>query len=205
MSLKHSYRLIAPVYDLAISRVLDAARRSSLASIPRTGRLDILIDGIGTGLDLPHVPTPHRYVGTDLVDAMLRRARPRTGGLECTLVRADAMALPFAADSFDIVVLHLIVAVVPHPALALAEAERVARPGAKLLVLDKFLRPERAAPLRRLLNPLTSAVATRLDVVFEDVLARVPALRKMSDRPVLASGWFRSILLEKAPSRNRSD
>jgi len=201
MGLRHSYRLIAPVYDLAIARLLDAARRTSLASVPTSGHLDVLINGIGTGLDLAHLPACHRYIGTDLVDAMLRRARPRTAGFDCALVRADAMVLPFAAESFDIVVLHLIVAVVPHPVQALAEAARVARPGAKLIVLDKFLQAERAAPLRRLLNPLASRVATRLDVVFEDALARVPALRKLNDQPVLASGWFRSILLEKDLSR----
>src|SRR5512139_511094 len=189
MSLKYSYRLIAPFYDVAISRLLNAARRTSLANIPATGRFDILIDGIGTGLDLPYLPACHRYVGSDLVGAMLRRARPRSTGLDCTLVRADSMALPFAAESFDIVVLHLIVAVVPQPAALLAEAARVARPGAKLLVLDKFLQTERAAPLRRLLNPLAARVATRLDVVFEETLARVPVLRKVRDQPVLALGW----------------
>jgi len=197
VTLKHSYRLIAPFYDRAVAAPLERARRTSLESVPRTGRLSILIDGIGTGLDLPHLPRCHRYVGTDLVGAMLERARPRTAGLDCALVRADSMALPFAVDTFDIVVLHLIVAVVAHPATALAEAARVVRPGGTLLVMDKFLHPGRSAPLRRLVSPLAARVATRLDVVFEDALAQVSCLRKRLDRPVLASGWFRSIVLEK--------
>jgi len=123
--------------------------------------------------------------------------------LDCTLVRADSMRLPFAPSSFDIVVLHLIVAVVPDPAAALAEAARVTRTGGTLLVLDKFLRPGRSAPLRRMLSPLAARLATRLDVEFEHTVAKVPGLKTVSDRPALASGWFRHIVLEKTRSDPR--
>jgi ubiquinone/menaquinone biosynthesis C-methylase UbiE len=200
MTLSISYRLIAPFYDRLVSAPLDAARRRSLALIPPSGALRILIDGIGTGLDLAYVPRAHGYVGTDLVGAMLDRARERTQTLDCTLVRADSMRLPFAASSFDVVVLHLIVAVVPDPVAALTEAARVTRAGGTLLVLDKFLRPGRIAPLRRLLSPLAARLATRLDVEFERTLAQVPALKLVSDRPALAAGWFRHIVLEKLPA-----
>ena len=46
--LSRSYQLIAPVYDLAVARALEGPRRRSLAKLPRDGRQDILIDGIGT-------------------------------------------------------------------------------------------------------------------------------------------------------------
>lgn len=195
--LSTSYRLIAPIYDLLVARALDGARQRSLARLPPTGALRILIGGAGTGLDLPYLPAAQRYVATDLVDAMLQQARPRSAGLDCRFVRADSMNLPFADASFDWVVLHLIVAVVPRPADALAQAARVVKPGGRVVVLDKFLRPGERAPLRRALNPLVSRIATRLDVVFEEVLARVPALRVISDEPALASGWFRRIELER--------
>ena len=197
MNLATSYRWIAPFYDWVVAAPFAAARRASLANIPRSGRLRILVSGVGTGLDLPHLPACHRYVGTDLVEAMLTRAAARTRGLDCELIRADSMRLPFASECFDIVVLHLIVAVVEQPAAVLAEATRVTRQGGRLLLLDKFLAHARPAPLRRLLSPLASRVATRLDVVFEDVLAQVQGLSVVSDEPAAAAGWFRRIVLSK--------
>ena len=188
------------MYDWVAAAPFAPARRASLALIPPAGDLRILIDAVGTGLDLAFLPPAHRYVGTDLVEAMLARARPRAQALDCSLVRADSMSLPFAAGSFDIVILHLIVAVVARPASVLAEAARVTRSGGTLLVLDKFVRPGQAAPLRRLLNPLSARIATRLDVVFEEVLGQVPALRLASDEPAGAAGWFRRIVLKKEPA-----
>jgi ubiquinone/menaquinone biosynthesis C-methylase UbiE len=80
----------------------------------------------------------------------------------------------------------------------LSETARVLKPGGSILILDKFLRPGQRAPMRRGLNLISRHVATRLDVVFEDVLARVSGLRVDSDQPAFAGGWFRSIRLVKA-------
>ena len=89
-------------------------------------------------------------------------------------------------------------AVVERPEAVLAEAARVTRRGGTLLVLDKFLTDARAAPLRRLLSPLAGRIATRLDVVFDDVLAEVPELSVLSNEPAAAAGWFRRIVLRKS-------
>ena len=157
----------------------------------------MLLAGIGTGLDLPHLPNQHHYVGLDLTHAMLRRALPRTGALDFTPAQGDAQRLPFADASFDSAVLHLILAVVPNPPACLGEIARTLKPGGEVLIFDKFLRPGQPAPLRRLLNPLLRRVATRLDVVFEDTLATTPTLRLLDDRPALAAGWFRFIRLQR--------
>ena len=157
----------------------------------------VLLAGIGTGLDLPHLPPQHQYLGLDLNAAMLSRALPRAGQVDFLPVRGDAQRLPFAEASFDSAVLHLILAVVPDPARCLAEVARVVRPGGTVLVFDKFLRPGQPALLRRLLNPLSRRIATRLDVVFEDILASAPRLALEHDQPALAGGWFRRICLKR--------
>lgn len=128
---------------------------------------------------------------------MLRRAMPRVGKLDFTPVQGNAQKLPFSDACFDVVVLHLILAVVPEPAHCFAEVARVLRPGGEALVFDKFLRHGQSAFLRRLANPLMRRVATRLDVIFEDLLVESPNLIVADDQPALAGGWFRMIRLRK--------
>jgi ubiquinone/menaquinone biosynthesis C-methylase UbiE len=199
LSLKHSYTLAAPFYDAFLTAATRGARKRSLAQLADLTPRDVLLLGVGTGLDLPHLPNQHRYVGLDLTAAMLTRARPRAGGLHFAPLRGDVQRLPFDDASFDGAVLHLILAVVPAPTLCLAEAVRVLKPGGQLLVFDKFLRRGETG-WKRLLNPLTRHVATRLDVVFEDVLEAVGGVRVTANDAALASGWFRLIRLEKATS-----
>jgi ubiquinone/menaquinone biosynthesis C-methylase UbiE len=112
-------------------------------------------------------------------------------------VQGDSLALPFRDASFDHAVLHLILAVVPEPAQALAETVRVVRRGGCILIFDKFLARRKRAPLRRLLSPLAARIATRLDVVLDDLLERVPGVDLVRDQPSLAGGWFRLIELKR--------
>jgi phosphatidylethanolamine/phosphatidyl-N-methylethanolamine N-methyltransferase len=196
-NLKLSYTLLSPFYDLVAGTAFTSARRASLAALPQTGHDRVLINGVGSGLDLPLLPCGHRYMGLDLTGAMLARCRRRVSGLDFAAVQGDSLALPFRDAGFDHAVLHLILAVVPDAAQALAETARVVRPGGTVLIFDKFLKPGQPALLRRLLNPLAARMVTRLDVVFEDVLSRTPGLRVMSDEPAGGGGWFRRIRLER--------
>ncbi|HNK32772.1 MAG TPA: class I SAM-dependent methyltransferase [Plasticicumulans sp.] len=197
MSLRTSYTLLAPIYDRMVAAATQAARRASLARLPADAR-QVLLVGAGTGLDFPLLPAGPQYTAIDLTPAMLDRARPRAAArpeLAIELCSGDALALDFADASFDAVILHLIVAVVPDAARALAESARVLRPGGRVLLYDKFLRPGQSAPLRRLLSPLLGRIASRTDVVLEHHLP--PTLRVLEDEASLAGGWFRRVLLER--------
>jgi len=195
--LRSSYSRVATIYDLVISGPLRAARTRSLRALPAVEAGRVLLSGIGTGLDLPLLPRLHQYTALDFNAAMLSRAKPRSTGLKVEWVLGDSMALPFSDAQFDHVVLHLILAIVPQPALCLSEAARVLKPGGTIILLDKFLRPKQQAWLRRALNPLMRRLVTRLDVVFEEVLREVPQLQAISDEPLLARGWIRGIKLQK--------
>ena len=194
-SLQRAYALWAPIYDSAVRSFSAPLRQRSLSNIPQ-GPCRVLVDGIGTGLDIPYLPAACEAIGIDLTHSMLHRAR--RSSRHFSLVQADAEALPFPDGCFDVIVMHLILAVVPHAGLALAEASRVLQPGGRVLILDKFLRPGERAFWRRLLAPLSGPIATHTDLVFEDLLTQCPELRCRSDTPAAVGGWFRLIVLEKS-------
>lgn len=197
MSLRDSYTLLAPVYDALVSRASLPARRASLAAVPADGRQRILLSGVGTGLDLPLLPTCHSYVGLDLTRAMLNRARRRKDNLDIAWLQGDSQMLPFKDAAFDHAVLHLILAVVPDSVRALRETARVVKPGGGIFILDKFLRTGQRALLRQIINPLARRIATRTDVVFEAILSQVSGLALAYDEPAAFGGWFRRIRLTR--------
>ncbi|HHJ34535.1 MAG TPA: class I SAM-dependent methyltransferase [Gammaproteobacteria bacterium] len=202
MALRHSYTLLAPVYDTIVTGPLDACRIKSLARVTDSKDKKILINGIGSGLDIPHLPGDAIYTGTDITPAMLARAEnrardPANKSLNIDLQIADSQALPFKDNHFDHIIMHLILAVVPRPELALQEACRVLKPGGKIYIFDKFIKPGQLALARRLLSLFLQHIATRTDVVFEHVLKTCPQLELIRDEPALAKGWFRLIELEK--------
>ncbi len=77
-------------------------------------------------------------VHTDINEAMLRRGRDRLidEGLVLPTVICDAEALPFAAGGFDLVSVAFGLRNMTHKDRALAEMNRVLRPGGRLLVLE---------------------------------------------------------------------
>ncbi len=200
MALKHSYTLLAPIYDTLVSGPIDPLREKNLSRLGDITNKNILINGIGSGLDIPYLPAGATYTGTDITPAMLKRAEQRAKdySFDIDLQIADSQKLPFKNKSFDIVVMHLILAVVPNPVLALQEASRVLKPGGKIFIFDKFLKPGQLALGRRLLSFFIRHIATRTDVVFEEVLNTCPELELINDEPALAKGWFRLIELGKS-------
>ncbi|HEB86386.1 MAG TPA: class I SAM-dependent methyltransferase [Gammaproteobacteria bacterium] len=202
MSLKHSYTFLAPIYDYLVEPAFADLRRKNLSHLKHAENKDILLTGIGTGLDIPWLPQGPRYTGIDLTPAMLARARKQTADRnDIELEVGDAMQLPFDNERFDAIIMHLILAVVPDSLRALQEAQRVLRPGGRILILDKFLRPGQWALSRRLLSIFLRHIATRTDVVFEPLLAQCPQLTLIRDEPALAKGWFRYIELHKETGR----
>ena len=199
MTLRYTYTLFAPIYDAFVAPFTARARRDSLRRLREGPHADVLLVGVGSGLDLPLLPQGPRYTGIDLTPAMLARARRKAAALnlDIQLDQGDARRLPYGDATFDAVVLHLILAVTPHPERVLAETARVLRRGGRALILDKFLRPGQTAPLRRLVSPVLGLLATRTDVVFEEALVQTRGLEVISDQPALAGGWFRHIELRK--------
>ncbi len=72
---------------------------------------------------------PRSVHGIDPSQAQLDYARARPTLQAADLRIGDAMALPFAEDSFDVAVMPLVIFFVPDPRKGVAEMVRVVRPG----------------------------------------------------------------------------
>jgi len=113
-------------------QLLDALKDVSLGAV-----LDI---GTGTGR-MAEVFADHaqRITALDKNVEMLRFARAKLQHLpagKVDLVQGDFADLPFAAASFDTVILHQVLHFAQDPAVPLAEAARVAKTGGRIAIVD---------------------------------------------------------------------
>ena len=106
-----------------------------VAALP--GVADVLEVAAGTGVVTRRLaaslPPGVAIVATDLNAPMLAQAEAIGTARPVTWRTADAMALPFADASFDVVACQFGVMFFPDKARAFAEARRVLRPGGTLL------------------------------------------------------------------------
>ncbi len=72
---------------------------------------------------------PAAVQGIDPSESQLAFARARPASRVAQFRQGDAMALPFAGDTFDAAVMPLVIFFVPDPAKGVAEMARVVRPG----------------------------------------------------------------------------
>ena len=136
---------IAPRYDL-LNRLLSFGidrrwrKRTVKEVVDETG-LQVLDLCCGTGdLALAFHRAGARVTGADFALPMLPLAREKARKEQAPLewLQADALKLPFAAESFDVVSVAFGVRNLEDPRHGLSECARVLRPGGRLAVLEFF-------------------------------------------------------------------
>lgn len=139
-SVASKYDVMNDAMSMGIHRVWKDAMMDWLA--PRPGQQLLDVAG-GTGdISFRFLKRAGRGHATvlDLTESMLIEGRQRAeaGNLADSLdwVVGDAMALPFADNSFDVYTISFGIRNVTRPQDALREAYRVLRPGGRLMVLE---------------------------------------------------------------------
>ncbi|QHS18062.1 methyltransferase domain-containing protein [haloarchaeon 3A1-DGR] len=167
------YRLYAPIYDM-VAWPLERGRKRAIERLEPNPDGRILILGCGTGMDLEHLPDSASVTAIDLTPTMVRRtaARGAALGRDVRTGIADAHDLPFADESFDAVLLHLVLSVVPDPAAVVAETDRVLVSDGRVSIYDKFS-PQDGDPslARRIANPVARLLFADLNRPLESMVA----------------------------------
>lgn len=195
---KFRYTLWAPGYDL-VGRVFDDSRQRSVESLEIHPGDKVLIIGAGTGLDLPYLPADCEITAIDLTPSMLEKLGKRANslGLKVEARVMDGQSLSFDPATFDKVILHLILAVIPDPYSCIREAYRVLKPGGEAVVFDKFVPTgKKISWRRRFSNFFANIIASDLTRYLEDILDK-SGFRVISDQPAGWKGNFRLVKLVK--------
>ncbi|MBI1307458.1 MAG: methyltransferase domain-containing protein [Bacteroidetes bacterium] len=192
------YTVYIPIYDV-LAYVFKNTRKAAAGSLHIKAGEKVLILGSGTGLDLPNMPDDCEITAIDLTPAMVATTKRRNRRLKKNLSAfvMDGQNLTFPDNTFDKVIIHLVLAVIPDPYACLKEAERVAKPGAVISVFDKLLpKGKRVTWIRKILNYPS-------DFFFSDInrdiyeIASHTNLKIVQDIPENFWGLFRRVLLEK--------
>jgi demethylmenaquinone methyltransferase/2-methoxy-6-polyprenyl-1,4-benzoquinol methylase len=149
VQVREMFDRIAGVYDLlntAMTAGLHHRWRERAADLARIGPGSSVLDvATGTGdlaIELARRVHPDgEVVGSDFADAMLARARAKTGGPGDDRVQprfewGDALALPYESDAFDAATVGFGARNFADLSRGLEEMVRVVRPGGRVVVLE---------------------------------------------------------------------
>ena len=170
------YDIQSKIYDNTFGRLVKKRIGKAIAEHVKLERGQVVLDvGIGTGASLNFYPDDRgQIVGVDLSGGMLDKALDKiieTGRANATLARANALELPFADDSFDTVFVSHVITVVSDPVKLLHECCRVAKPGAKIVMVNHFQSQNRVvAAVEKLLCPICTKLGWRSDLALQELV-----------------------------------
>ena len=175
-STKQIYDLHSSFYDATFGRLVRKRIAKAIGHM-NIGERDAVLDlGIGTGASLAYYPQQGRIYGVDLSSGMLRECRKKIAQrnmTHATVFQADAMKLPFGDDTFDHVFISHVISVVSDPYKLVIEAQRVAKPGARIVIVNHFQSTNRfIALIEKWLCPVCSKLGWRTDLSLADLIRR---------------------------------
>jgi phosphatidylethanolamine/phosphatidyl-N-methylethanolamine N-methyltransferase len=202
---ERAYDRWAPVYDLVFGGVFGKGRKAAILATNSIGGR-VLEVGVGTGISLPQYAPNLRIFGTDISEAMLRKAKQRVAEQHLKNVEGlavmDAEKLEFPDNSFDVVMAQYVVTAVPNPEVALDEFARVLRPGGEMILLsrvsaDAGVRRFIEQRLQPVVRPLGFRTAEFAWSRFAQWLSGAHGIELIERRPVPPLGHFSLIRFRK--------
>jgi phosphatidylethanolamine/phosphatidyl-N-methylethanolamine N-methyltransferase len=196
---KWRYTFYTPFYNV-IAQIFKSSRKKSIELLAIKDNTKVLLVGAGTGLDLFFLPLNCEITATDITPSMVKKMELLNVklGLNANFKIMDGQDLIFEDKTFDYVILHLILAVIPDPEKCLLEVERVLKNNGEIAVFDKFVKKDKPiSALRKLLNLVTNALFTDITRSIETICSKTE-LKIISDQNANFNGNFRILKLKKS-------
>lgn len=159
---KKIWDLYAPIYELAM-RSDKKVYQFMYDRIPKRIRgKEVLEIATGPGLLAKHVASAaSSMIATDYSDGMIAESKKGDYPPNLKFEVADAAALPYEDDSFDVVLIANALQVMPQPEKALQEIDRVLRKDG-LLIAPNFVE-HKAGFISRLWSGILNLAGVRFD------------------------------------------
>jgi len=176
-STRKIYDIHAMFYDATFGRLVKRRIAQGISHMNIKQEDRVLDLGIGTGASLNFYPHDRgRIYGVDLSGGMLREARKKIRELGRTnthVFQADAMRLPFGDNTFDHVFISHVISVVSDPYRLVEEAQRVAKAGARIVIVNHFQSTNRfLAMIEKWACPVCTKLGWRTDLPLQDLIRR---------------------------------
>lgn len=197
------YDRIAHLYDATRplpSSVSEAIAECILQLVAATPETTFLEPGIGTGrMGLPIIRRGYTYTGVDISQEMMAQLRYKLGGtpVNLTLVQADASVLPFADNSFDVVLTTHLLHCLPDWRAGVAEIYQVLNPQGSYLSCETLMPPHqrefeshlKAILVQHQLQQTTRSCSSPQPSLTQEEIANVSRAQGATVETVTAASW----------------
>lgn len=162
------YSEFAPLYDKVFGKIFYNRLERVIEDLNIPPGAKVLEVGAGTGTSFPAYPNHCEITGIDLAPDMLARARKKieeNSWSHLKVMEMNALALEFPDNTFDYVMAFHVVTVVPDPVRMIAEAQRVCKPGGKIVIVNHFTSDRRIlGTITQAFDPVTRWLGWRTDL-----------------------------------------